>query len=550
MEILTPWAPFRTSLVTLRVALVCLVGMASGRAFYFDSDSGRDANAGTSRSQALRSLAITRSTKFKAGDSLLFKRGGYWTKDSLFLSSQGTAIAPIVVSAYGNPSLRRPHLHNTGYLVVLNKASHIVIEDLELSGARGGCLEMWDSTVSHVVVRRIEAHDCGGGVYATGTDISILDNQIHDGHMVVNTKNTMDDDYGATGVGLSKLDGCLVRGNRMWNLVAPSYDYGVDGGAIEFWKTVRHCDIYGNFALNADGFSEFGGQPGDSVIAVSVHHNVSLETGPLACFHMSDPTLPFGITYDSVRFDNNLSVDRFANSWGFHIIADGGKLDRPNRIQIRNNIFVTDSANSYHYQQNDSKAPTWIHVSNLLWNRFNDPFAAGSGRVRGSGELFGHPRFHGLLWDSTAVIDTVLSDYRLLPESPAYGTGLDLGYANDYFGHPASVSGIVDRGPFARGTFTGLVPERKARSRQTDLRLRAGQVEIQLHDLPTGTQVELVAREVSGKTVRKLGMWKADAGFFERKVDLPRKAGLLVLDLSMNGNRRSVEMVPSWKVGW
>lgn len=531
----------------LRMAVFVLVSVVSGRTLYFDSDSGRDANAGTSPSQALRSLAITRSAKFQAGDSLLFKRGGHWTKDSLFLSSQGSANAPIVVSAYGDPGLPRPHLDNAGFLVVLNKASHVVLEDLELSGARGGCVEMWDSTVAHIVMRRIDAHNCGGGVHASGTDISILDNEFHDGHMVVNTKNIMDDDYGASGVGLSRLDGCLVRGNRMWNLVAPSYDYGVDGGAIEFWKTVRHCDIYGNFAYNSDGFSEFGGQTGDSVIAVSVHHNVSLESSPLACFHMTDPTLPFGIVYDSVRYDNNLSVDRFVGAWSFHIIADGGRLDRRDQIQIRNNIFVTDSANGYNYQQNDSKDPTWIHTSNLLWNRYNDPFKGD--RVRGSGELFGHPRFRNTRWDSAAVVDTVLATYGLLPESPAYGSGLNLGYAVDYFGNPAVVTGIVDRGPFAHGAFTGLGPDRKAHPRQSELRLQAGQVEIRLRDVPTGARVELDVRDVLGKNFQRLGEWKVGAGEFAQRVKLPRGGGLFLLDLTVDGVRRSVQLVHAFE-GW
>lgn len=543
MEHRAPWFSERFLLSPLRLAVFYLVGAACGRTLYFDADSGRDANTGTSRTQALRSLAITRSAKFQAGDSLLFKRGGHWTKDSLFLTSQGGATAPIVVSAYGEPALAKPHLDNSGYLLVLNKASHVVIEDLELSGARGGCVEMWDSTVSHVVVRRIDAHDCGGGVYASGTDISILDNQFHDGHMVVNTKNTMDDDYGATGVGLSQLDGCLVRGNRMWNLVAPSYDYGVDGGAIEFWKTVRHCDIYGNFAYNSDGFSEFGGQPGDSVIAVSVHHNVSLATSPLACFHMSDPNLPFGIVYDSVRFDNNLSIDRFVGAWSFHIIADGGRLDRPDRIQVRNNIFVTDSANAYNYQQNDSKDPTWIHASNLLWNRFNDPF--NGDRVRGSGEVFAHPRFRGARWDSTATIDTTLATYGLQAESPASGTGLDLGYKVDYFGNPAVVSGIVDRGPFAHGTFTGMRLERNPPRWREEFRLWKGALDISLIDVPTGAKVELDILDVSGKSVRKLGRWKVGGGAFAQRVALPSGAGVFVLVLSVDGIRRAVGMVPA-----
>jgi hypothetical protein len=417
---------------------------------HVDSRSGSDSASGATPREARRTLAGLRNVEMVAGDSLLFARGGAWARESLFVTGAGTVDDPIVVGAYGDPSLPRPHLSNTGMLVVLREASHVVVQDLELSGARWGCLEMRDSSVSHAIVRRIEAHDCGCGISLSGSDLLVEDNQVHDGHMVVNTKETMDDDYGATGIGFSRVDGCVVRRNRLWNLTAPSFDYGEDGGALEFWKTTRNCDIHGNFAFEVNGFAEFGGQKGDSVVGVSVHHNVTLENGPLACFHFSDPGKLFGVDYDSVRFDNNLSVTRRGRSASHHLIADGAPPLRREGIKVRNNIFVTDSSNYYNYQEGHSLDPSWIHEANLIWNPINDPFAS-PGRVRGVGEIYANPLFREQGWNASPAIDTVLAHYGLGEGSPARGTGRVLGYATDYFGNPAAPGGVVDMGPFAHG---------------------------------------------------------------------------------------------------
>lgn len=485
------------SLRTLRfivLGLVAAVG-AHARAMHFDAQGGSDSASGSTAATAKRSFSILRGAVLKPGDSLLFKRGSRWQGDSLILSGAGTAEAPFVLSAYGDAALPKPCLENQGNLLVLRDARHLVVEDLELAGAHGGCIEMRDSTVFHATVRRVDAHDCGSGINISGGDIVVRDNTIHDGHMVVNTSTRMDDDYGATGIGFSRLDGCRVHGNRLWNLVAPSYDYGVDGGAFEFWKTVRNCDIFGNFAFRADGLTEFGGQDGDSVIGVAVHHNIAFEVGVIACFHIDDSASLFGVGYDSVRFDNNLSVTRGGRAASFHVVADGGVLERPDRIRIRNNILVTDSSNYNNYQGEHSEDPTWVHEHNLLWNPVNKTFSGA--RVRGTGELFGDPQFANPLWKATSTIDTNLSSYGLQASSPARGTGLDLGYASDYFGKAASKDGKVDMGPFSPDAFD------KARRRVASpflARAWGGRLEIHLGPEAASTlRIQVV--DASGRTL-------------------------------------------------
>lgn len=506
-----------------RIQFLCMAVSVGAANYYLDPVQGDDTRAGTATATAWKTLARASKIKFAAGDSLLLKRGGVWSGDSLFLAAVGTAEKPVVVAPYGDPSGPRPHASNRGNLVALRNSRHVVVRDLALSGARGGCIELRDSTNSNIRIESIEAWDCGGGIYLTGTDITVRGCHIHDGHMVVNTKDVMDDDYGATGIGFSQLDGCTVVGNRLVNLAAASYDYGTDGGALEFWKTVRRCDIHGNFAYRVDGFSEFGGQKGDSVVDVAIHHNVLLEAGIMTCLHIRDSTSTFGVGYDGLRFDNNLSVTRYGRPASHHVIADGGVLPDKKRVQVRNNIFVTDSSNYYSYQQKGSALdPSWSHEYNLLWNPKNNPFKVD--RTAGTGEIYAKPGFADSTWNASSVVDTVLAKYALGAGSPAVGSGTRLGYATDFHGNPADRSGVVDRGPFALGSRTNTVFPASPRARRRILAHSDGRALRLLLESDAESVVQARWFSPGGVLLGDLGTWSVEPGPQSRVVALPTLA--------------------------
>lgn len=508
--------------------------------YYFDNLAGKDSNPGTTSVAPWKSLSKFKTIKVSAGDSILLGRGSNWIGESLYVSATGTSDHPVVFSAYGDPTAPRPHIDNKGALFVLNRSRHVVVENLELSGAHGGCVEMRDSSNAHIVVQSIEAHDCGCGISMTGTDITVRGNHVHDGHMVVNTPNTMDDDYGATGIGFSRLDGCKVHGNRLENLVAPSYDYGVDGGALEFWKTTRHCDVQGNFAFNANGFTEYGGQKGDSIVDVAIHHNIYLESGILACFHLADSTMPFGLGYDNLRLDNNLGIVRKGKGGGFHLVADGAPLPDRNRIKVRNNIFVTDSSNYYTYQQNGaSQDPTWTHEHNIVWNRKNNPFRGGW--VAGEGEVFAEPLFANSAWNATSQTDTIVSHYAPSAPSPAVGKGVDLGYATDFFGRPATREGLVEIGPIAYADPTSVrTPVRGTHLNSVFVSRRTGALLVTTN-MPASTLLRPRLVDAHGKIVRVWNEWEAVAGNSTRSlVGATPGAGLYFLVLNSPSERARV----------
>ena len=73
---------------------------ATGTVYYVDFVAGSDGNAGTSSASPWKTIAKVNSTKFTAGDKILFKRSDTW-RELLSLSSSGEAGNPIVIDAYG-----------------------------------------------------------------------------------------------------------------------------------------------------------------------------------------------------------------------------------------------------------------------------------------------------------------------------------------------------------------------------------------------------------------------------------------------------------------
>lgn len=127
------------------------------------------------------------------------------------------------------------------------------------------------------IVQNCEMTRVGIGATLAGSASKMLNCFVHDLTMVNNTQETVnpDDDYGANGVLLTG-DGHEVAYNRFVGCFAPSFDYGEDGGGVEFWGSVSNAHIHHNWCENSNGFLEAGGQAGDVIRDVLVEFNVGL----------------------------------------------------------------------------------------------------------------------------------------------------------------------------------------------------------------------------------------------------------------------------------
>lgn len=119
------------------VAIFLFIGGGTARAaetYYVDSVAGSDGNAGTSSSAPWRTIVKVNSTRFFAGDHVLFKRGDTW-RELLEPNSSGEAGDPIVIGAYG-----------TGAAPIVSGADIVPQSAWTLcSGCKGG---VWRAVVS------------------------------------------------------------------------------------------------------------------------------------------------------------------------------------------------------------------------------------------------------------------------------------------------------------------------------------------------------------------------------------------------------------------
>ena len=205
----------------------------------------------------------------------------------------------------------------------------------------------------------------------------------------------------------------------MINCKAPSYDYGTDGGAVEWWANADGNYVHHNWASGNDGFMEVGG---GSAKDTTVAYNVSINNGDFSYIHLSNP---FASVVENLRVENNTIVETANPGWvviGFSATPTAGTF------LARNNVIYADSYSAI------SNVSGFTHDHNLYY------LANGTklGFTLGQGEAVGDPRFLNLAGQ----------DLHLLSSSPAIDAGVDLGYKLDFDTHPVPAGPAPDLGAF------------------------------------------------------------------------------------------------------
>jgi hypothetical protein len=392
---------------------------AAGANYYVDSVNGSDSNSGTSSTSAWKSLSAVQNHIFSAGDTINFARGSSWT-GNLTVKNSGAAGNPITLKAYGTgaaPVVSYPNVQY-GHSIDIN-GSYVIVEDfLARDGNEAGI--SINSGANNVIVQNNEITAVGGGVLVKGGNALVTHNYVHDLTMIVNTQSPNNDDYGAEGIFLSASSNTEVSYNKFVNCVAPSYDYGLDGGTIEFWGNVSGANVHHNYSKNANGFMEIGGGAAQNI---TVAYNISdRDTTDFAMVHLSGG---FASTVSNFKVDNNTIV----RSDGGYRILDFGGATPPSSFYFRNNIVYGNtsvaSASGFTHNNND------FYLSG----------GAGLGSMSlGSGEKQADPKF----------VNASGGDYHLTSGSPAINAGANLGYATDYDGK--AVPSTPDAGVYEYGS--------------------------------------------------------------------------------------------------
>lgn len=408
--------------VTRQIFLPTVSNGSAIKRYFFDSVNGSDSNSGTSPSSPWKTLAKLNNTNFNPGEQVFLKRGSFWSGEWV-IDNSGTASKPIIFSSYGDTG-DLPTFSNTGTGLVSSiriKSDYVVLEQVKTIDARLAGVYLITGA-DHNVVQYIEATNTGEGVKVNGQYNLITRNYIHDLKMVVNTP-TGDDDYGATGIWLFNSYN-EVSYNQIINCRAPSYDYGEDGGGVEFYLDVNGSYIHHNYVYNAKGFMEIGGGSAyDNVVA----YNVIVDSGRALGLHLGG-----GFQSDIKRlyFYNNTVVDTTVEGFSATILFLGG-TPTTDMLYLRNNVFYLKNYGKVAY--NVVAGTDFTHTNNIYYlEKLNSRL----GFNPTPSEIQANPNF----------VDVMGGNFTLLSISPAINNGVDLGYTIDFNGLPVPVGGSPDMG--------------------------------------------------------------------------------------------------------
>lgn len=367
------------------------------------------------------------------GDSVLFKRG-----QSLFgrliINASGNAIAPIVYSTYGTGNM--PELtYSASDIITITNRQYIVIDGLKI-------IDKTMSTSDHSILAKISyAIVLQNAPYCTikhceitlvgiaiaaqaGSDYTTIDsNYLHNLRAVRNTVGG-DDDYGANAMVIGSSNNTITN-NKMEDCWATSYDYGFDGGAVEFFgATISDNVILYNTAINCNGFIEIGSNSNGLSNNNLIAYNKIINCGQTGTFH--NKVNSFSIRIDHLKFYNNIIIEtkkQFSAVSALFWYSDPANIDI---VVIQNNvIWLTTGENVINPNQDTSKL---IHTNNI-YNIRNGNL----GISLDSSELFFSSEML-LFMDTSGSPENW--DYNLMQHSPAINQGIYVGLDKDFINNP------------------------------------------------------------------------------------------------------------------
>jgi hypothetical protein len=398
----------------------------TGTAYYVDSVAGSDGNPGTSEDLPWQTFGPVDDRDFQPGDGVFFKRGSVWT-ETLRIDDSGSEGSPIVFAAYGEgdrPVVSTPGWGHDWSNCIYIDASWTVVQDFLVRDTHQSGVYVAEGS-DHNIVRNVEATDTGFGISIGGQYNLATGNFIHDLHLINNTEGG-DDDYGAVGIAVSSSNN-EISYNTMVNCIGPSYDYGTDGGVVEWYGEIENTNVHHNRGESSNGFLEVGG---GSAHNITVAYNVSVDNGGFAWLHAEGT---FAADIRNFKVESNTIVETAEldeNHWAAFGFTGSPP---PGEFQIRNNIFYLNDF--WVVTAIDERGWDIVHENNLYYVANTD---GEIGFAPAAGEVAADPLF----------VDTLGWDFHLQAGSPARNAGADLGYTLDFENLPVPAGAAPDIGAF------------------------------------------------------------------------------------------------------
>jgi len=389
----------------------------TGPNYYVDDVNGNDGSSGTSETTAWRSLDRAGSFTLSPGARLLFRRGGVWA-GTLKIEESGAGGLPVVIASYGSGPL--PVIQGANDCIALF-GSGVVITQVQAQDCWSGV-----RIPAGASFNRLEGNVFAGNVAGVLVSDGASDNVIagntfqNNNKMSVNTPGGYDDS-GAFGVLLNG-DRNDVAHNFISGSVSPSFDYGLDGAAVEVYGGQGN-NIHHNVAVDNHAFSELGDpRSRDNTFA----YNLVLSSLPESTFLVTRGGQDGHGPVANTRLLNNTVVMTGAGSQGFvcHGGCDSGVL------MMRNNIIQAALKAGY---------------ADGAFDEDYNFYAGGITQFSlGPHSGTGNPGFS----------NPAAGDFHLAAGSPAVDSGVDAGYTADLEGRNVPGDGnadgiaVADRGAF------------------------------------------------------------------------------------------------------
>lgn len=432
-------------------AFTLLTVYANAAIFYVDPSS-TSSTANGSLANPWKTLAQVNSnmSQFNPGDQILFRKGQSFT-GTLSITRSGTAGNPITFGTYGTGT--DPLFWGTGAtvssLIYMNNRSYITFYGINISDTT---ISETDRTVqsriqrafyidgssNNVIIRKCRIDRVGVGAYIVGPNNTIDSCDVGNMRMVRNTPVSVnpDDDYGANPVVISSANNKITY-NYFHDCWALSYDYGYDGGAIEFYGngSSNNYVAYNTF-FDCNGVAEHGSSNGGNIDNNVFAYNKMVNNSSLFFINNSGN---FAVNVTNLQFYNNVIVENIVGRLNeSYMCALRVSSTTPGIVVMKNNIFwLTNGIDVC--RSNQFTGAQLVHEDNI--------FKLGTGSILNftahSTELV---TTSSTIFANSSSADPLVWDFKPHTSSPAIDFGQTVGFTVDFVGNPVPAANAPDAG--------------------------------------------------------------------------------------------------------
>jgi hypothetical protein len=343
--------PIKT--IALYILISALATFSYATNYYVDpSSTSSTANGSLLYPWKTISQVNSGTTLLNPGDTVFFKRGQVYS-GRLTVNRSGSSAAPIVYTNYGTGEL--PEFNNSvsGIINIYNK-QYIVIDGFKIIDRS---ISETDHTVQakisyainienspYCTIRNCDISRVGVGISVTAGSnyTNIIGNYMHNMRMVRNTPTSVnpDDDYGANPMVIGTSNN-LISNNRFEECWALSYDYGYDGGAVEFFgANMNNNKVIYNTAINCNGFIEIGSNTNGLAENNIIAYNKIINCGIIGVYQNGST---FTVAVKNLQYYNNTIVETIKQYAKPSVLFWMAGTGTPGMVTVKNNIFWLSS---------------------------------------------------------------------------------------------------------------------------------------------------------------------------------------------------------------